>query len=1545
MALNLEELKFVVDTTELDAAAKKIGALGDALNKVNKPVKESAINAEKLAQAQAHTAEATAKAELAAAKAALAAEKLGKAQDGASSSSKAQVSILEKQIMVLEYMAQGHSRGQASMMATAKVAGAVSTEIDALSNTLKTQRTLMGTDPFDKSIGALESWTNKLKVATEVEQLYNQGLGLTKTQMQELAIEKQRLIALAAMEGKSMQQVEAEYQKIIGVASTLAQKQNTITSTIKQQDKALTDAAKATAYLADADARLAAALDVSNSKLDKAGSDALVKYGKALQQTGMSSDEAAAKLAKAKTQFDAIADKKQADRLQYLARAISVQMGDVGISLASGMNPLLVMIQQGDQIRGAIQQAGASGKELEKAMANAATQIARSFLDTGKAIGGFFVNAVKSATNALVGLPINLTKDAFLALFASADESAMAIDRLKASAIGLSRAGLLVIITALVALGVEYVKVAAAQKELTIALATNGAGLGLSAQAAKSLAESMASVGVNTLDAMRMIGEFANTGADAAIPLQTIIKSAKDMEKYVGVASKDTMKAFSDIAEKPVEGLIKLAKTTGNVSAETILQAEAYMKAGKEAEAARVAQEALAASNAMVANTVKNNLDPLQKLWIDIKSTIGSASQAVYDFASSNEVIAVATTLWKVFASVVSTVWYAFTGLVKGLGAVGSALYSIAKGEFSEAKDTLLAYADANKEAGKTQIDNLKGIWATADAKKKDITLTEEQRKANKAAAKEIEERLKNQKAATFKIPEDAGLKNLQNNYKNTINTINADSNRMITENKVAYALGLKDTGDFITSEIALIVDFNNKKISENDKYISNLNSAEEAQITAIQKAIGVAKSHAKTKEDTMALDKQLTDTVKSTREAYDRLRDSVKATNEQLADKSAEAQMKAIENLGQFTKKVIEGSKEFARTLEDNAAKRKLQIDLEKQLASLSGGELARVKAQTDAEQNHVTKLSELQDAALKAGVALSKLRLSGLDPSDPRYKNAADAVLSANDALEQAKAKSRQEIVKAGIDAEVQYYQQEYNRVNKEITDALVNSLGKGWKTAGEALRNILIAELKKPITVVVKAMVDFVSSSIGSGLNSMLGGASGSPLTSTLGNMAGSYLLGSNAAYGAAIGTTSVGAGSQAAMLAAQTGEFGAAGLKATASAAGTTSAIATAVPYVAAALVALNVLGAFRTTKQVGGGISGTLGEGDINSYATMRKSGTLIRGPSYWRENRGEFSGSDALQASFAQLKASTATMAEAVGVSSDSVKEFTKKIEISFDGLTETQIQEKIATTFKGVGDELAALVLGAGATAEQLSSLYNNIMQQRYDLETQLLELQGDTVALRERERAKIYETNQALFDQIKALEDKKAADEEAAKALEKLTSITTTIVTEINRLRGVNTSQTGLESQFAILTAQARAGDLEALAKLPAITQGLEQIAGATAVNATDIVIARARLAQSLQDTLGYTGAGGFSATPSAASTVSLSSVSAMGTGVTATVSASSSNQELLSALVTEVQGLRAEVRADVSHNAKTAKILERANQDGETLSVSATIDGGVV
>lgn len=90
-----------------------------------------------------------------------------------------------------------------------------------------------------------------------------------------------------------------------------------------------------------------------------------------------------------------------------------------------------------------------------------------------------------------------------------------------------------------------------------------------------------------------------------------------------------------------------------------------------------------------------------------------------------------------------------------------------------------------------------------------------------------------------------------------------------------------------------------------------------------------------------------------------------------------------------------------------------------------------------------------------------------------------------------------------------------------------------------------------------------------------------------------------------------------------------------------------------------------------------------------------------------------------------------------------------------------------------GVSDAFDALRTAAGDSAQALAA----VVQERRDLETQLLELQGNTVELRNRERDALDETNRALYDQIRAMEDqadaaKLAADaaEEAAKAAEDL-------------------------------------------------------------------------------------------------------------------------------------------------------------------------------
>lgn len=79
--------------------------------------------------------------------------------------------------------------------------------------------------------------------------------------------------------------------------------------------------------------------------------------------------------------------------------------------------------------------------------------------------------------------------------------------------------------------------------------------------------------------------------------------------------------------------------------------------------------------------------------------------------------------------------------------------------------------------------------------------------------------------------------------------------------------------------------------------------------------------------------------------------------------------------------------------------------------------------------------------------------------------------------------------------------------------------------------------------------------------------------------------------------------------------------------------------------------------------------------------------------------------------------------------------------------------------------DEAVEVAKAAEAAAE-----LKRITDERYGLETQLLQLLGDTNALRERERATVSEANRDIFDRIEAIKAEQAAAQEAARlALER--------------------------------------------------------------------------------------------------------------------------------------------------------------------------------
>ena len=119
--------------------------------------------------------------------------------------------------------------------------------------------------------------------------------------------------------------------------------------------------------------------------------------------------------------------------------------------------------------------------------------------------------------------------------------------------------------------------------------------------------------------------------------------------------------------------------------------------------------------------------------------------------------------------------------------------------------------------------------------------------------------------------------------------------------------------------------------------------------------------------------------------------------------------------------------------------------------------------------------------------------------------------------------------------------------------LTDALMHGFGSAWSWIKQQVK---AAVFKMTVQPVVQGAVNGLMGLGGGGsimgdLSSLLSIGNSFSSGGLLGG-AGAMLFGNSAAYGAALGTTSIGAGSQAAMLASQTGVFGAEGAALTAAA---------------------------------------------------------------------------------------------------------------------------------------------------------------------------------------------------------------------------------------------------------------------------------------------------------------------------------------------------------------------------------------------------------
>lgn len=227
----------------------------------------------------------------------------------------------------------------------------------------------------------------------------------------------------------------------------------------------------------------------------------------------------------------------------------------------------------------------------------------------------------------------------------------------------------------------------------------------------------------------------------------------------------------------------------------------------------------------------------------------------------------------------------------------------------------------------------------------------------------------------------------------------------------------------------------------------------------------------------------------------------------------------------------------------------------------------------------------------------------------------------------------------------------------------------------------------------------------------------------------------------------------------------------------------SGISTAIGAIAAPLLAVAAVFSFfkKKTKELDSGLRITVGNMDalvetFRTVQTTRFFGLSKKVKTTVEEASAEVS--DPVIKAIQDIQTQVIKAAEMFGIAESEFEDFVYKFDVSLKGLTDEQKIQKINEELLKMGDAFASLTGHFTSMNELLAAA-----QQRYDLQTRLLELQGDTEALlarqRELELAAVHDLNRELLLQIHALEDQ----QRALQAYQQTLNETTQALEEANR------------------------------------------------------------------------------------------------------------------------------------------------------------------
>lgn len=635
--LDLEQVRFQVDTKALDDALAKLGSLGTAVENLGKvQQKQSKV----VSDASKEIAKSSKTKEEAAESVVKSAGKIKKANEEAGESTSKLDKLVDKLTQRHQDMATGFTKGESSILHQARSLGALGASLNPIIDLLQKIGEL-SKDPFDSSLGSVRNITAEFERLQQRANLVANGIGLTTKQLREfsrISVESRGKVLAAGIDEKSIEgqrmyndlllKGQFEYIKYATAVNNAdkAEKDriveiNKAKNASENQAAALAKVTRETEKLEFATSELAKGLNLGSQNKMFAMRDQLKAAGieGAALETQLQRIKQLLIARQGKSELSNIAkDAREArSQVDHLSRAIGVQLGDVGVSLASGQNPLTVLIQQGDQLRFAIANAKDAGQDLSKSMHNAIKGIATSFIDTGKVMGGFFVSSINQAAEGFTKFFITNNVEKFNGWLSKTGLHIGDISGAMKILNPLASAALGTLITLAIAATVALYQATKQSDELARSVNTMGAYFGAGADEAMRMATAIH--GITDGDAVEVIKGMIEGGNLTKESFEGVATAAVNLEKYAGIAIDKTVEKFNKIKEDPVKAMIEVAKQTGYVTAANIEAVYSLDEMGNKADAVKLATDLMASALNSAANDTRDSLSVMTLAWITVK--------------------------------------------------------------------------------------------------------------------------------------------------------------------------------------------------------------------------------------------------------------------------------------------------------------------------------------------------------------------------------------------------------------------------------------------------------------------------------------------------------------------------------------------------------------------------------------------------------------------------------------------------------------------------------------------------------------------------------------------------------------------------------------------------------------------------------------------------------------------------------------------------------------------------------------------------------------